>query len=144
MNFDEVRAQVTAWINDGLIAWNAAHPAEQKLALDTENRELIQQGAVGQYLDLAVVPFSSEQMELAAHNVLIGSWGQVQLSIAVRENTGVQLANTARDFLIPYIERKSVPGLQTYVFEEKPRVDGKNGWVYFPAIVNYRSFRFSP
>lgn len=80
-----------------------------------------------------------EQKDLS-DQPLVGTNGQLYLSIAVKPGDGTAYAEALRDFLSPRFELKLWPSGHTGAAEplkDKPL----NGWVYYPLLFNFTIYR---
>ena len=110
--------------------------------VESETRTSIDQGSqVNPYLKVEVKPIDGEQASLGV-NPLVEQRGQILLYACVKAGAGAALADTLRDFVIPYFDRKVLGFVQCYAaIATRPKE--VKGWEYYPVIVNYYYHRIA-
>lgn len=110
------------------------------LAIETDNRDSIDYAKQQKpFLQLDTVFLSAEQLDLGPASKT-RQYGQLVLSAAVKEGSGVAEALALLDFAIPYIERQNFVVVRTDAAEAHPAKTIK-GWVYHPVVVNFHFVR---
>lgn len=112
------------------------------LKVESENRTSIDQGTqVNPYLKVEIKPISGDQASLGV-NPLVEQRGQILLYACIKDGEGAALADTLRDFVIPYFDRKVLNFVQCYAaIATQPKE--VLGWRHFPVIVNYYYHRIA-
>lgn len=88
---------------------------------------------------LDIVYLDGDQKDLS-DKPLIGTMGQIYITVAVQQFTGTRFAEELRDFLAPYFELKNwAEGVTAVAEPQKDRL--LNGWVYFPVLFNFTQYR---
>jgi len=109
---------------------------EYMLAVDSENRDLIDQSKQQHpYLALEIDFLSAEQMDLSA-NPMVQQTGQLVVYVVEKSGSGTARAARVRDFIRPYFSLKK-SGLLQFHAAEIYRSKTIKGWEYYPVLVNF-------
>ena len=106
------------------------------LLVEADNRDSINYATqVNPFLQLDTVFLSADQLDLG-DAPKTRQYGQIVLSVATKEGTGMADALILLDFVIPYIERKDFVVVRTETAELHPAKPVK-GWMYHPMLINF-------
>lgn len=131
MSLLQARNDIAVVVQAVKTAW-AAYP----LRIETDNRDSIDYARQQQaFLQLDTKFLSAEQLDLG-NSPKVSQYGQIILSAAAKEGSGITECLTLLDFVVPYFEHKTFGIVRTQTAQAQASKTIK-GWLYQPVLINF-------
>lgn len=111
------------------------------LAIDTENRGVVDQTSPNPYLCVEIDFMGGEQADMA-DRPLVKEVGQIVIEVVTKGGSGTVAGAALRDFITPYFDMKTFGELRTHACE-KYRGRPKDGLYRLPLLINFWLHRVS-
>lgn len=132
MSYSQARLDIATVAQAIKTAW-VAYP----LLIETDNRDTIDLATqVNPFLQIDTVYLSGEQLELSEASKEV-KYGQLIVTVVVKEGSGSATAATLLDFVESYFSRKDLSIVRLEVSHPQ-KMETVKGWCYFPLLFNFR------
>lgn len=137
MSYAQARLDIATAVAAAAAAW-VTYP----LVVEMDNRSAVNYDTQQKpFLQVDTYYLGGDQLDLA-DSPMVKQYGQILLSVASKEGTGVSDSAALVDFLIPYLELKNFVAVRTNAAEPQ-RARTLRGWYYQPVLIPFWFVRLS-
>lgn len=137
MSYAQARLDIATAVAAAAAAW-VTYP----LVVEMDNRSAVNYDTQQKpFLQVDTYYLGGDQLDLA-DSPMVKQYGQILLSVASKEGTGVSDSAALVDFLIPYFELKNFAVVRTNAAEPQ-RARTLRGWYYQPVLIPFWFVRLS-
>lgn len=137
MSYAQARLDIATAVAAAAAAW-VTYP----LVVEMDNRSAVNYDTQQKpFLQVDTYYLGGDQLDLA-DSPMVKQYGQILLSVASKEGTGVSDSAALVDFLIPYLELKNFAVVRTNAAEPQ-RARTLRGWYYQPVLIPFWFVRLS-
>ena len=134
MSYAQARLDIATAVAAAAAAWVTYLLVDNRSAVNYDTQQK-------PFLQVDTYYLGGDQLDLA-DSPMVKQYGQILLSVASKEGTGVSDSAALVDFLIPYLELKNFAVVRTNAAEPQ-RARTLRGWYYQPVLIPFWFVRLS-
>lgn len=136
-SLDAARQELVGLIDAAVAAWDATHPSA-KLAVEDDNRNTVDLASPEAQRPVLAwqIRFGSARQVSLGSNALVRQYGQLYVVAKTKDGSGTSGVLQLLDHVVPFVERKELSVVQTFVAEVHPD-KLVQGWYCLPMLLNF-------